>query len=217
MSIVDGMERLEADVFRVYPTKLTQTKYTSFFVRRRGGNLLFPCFGAHSSIEGSFAAIKRMGGVARQLLGDMHFAASCNDDVHRQFGAVAMCSDVEAADVRRKVRHVAEFPLHRHLLLPRVEVIPTPGHRPGAVAYLVTLGDRRLLFAGDSIWHDGSGWRCFAARKHHGVMRQTLSMLAELAFDVLYVNTRADNPVCSIALDADERRALCARIGDELE
>lgn len=217
MSAKDNkMEQLYPGVYRVFPTKLTDTKYVSFFVKRRGGNLLFPCFGSHSSIEGSFDDIDRMGGLELQLIGDMHFAAKYNDDVYARFGIDALCSDVEAADVKRKVKHVATFPYERHTLAPRVEAIPTPGHRVGAVCYLVTLGKRRYLFAGDTLYHDGESWRVYTNKKQRKQMIETLGLLADLDFDVLLANTRANNPVCHVALSATARRRLMEGIENSL-
>jgi len=199
------MDLLFDSVYRVLPTKVTPSKYSSLFVERSRGNLLFSCFGGHSSIEGSFDAIEAKGGIALHLLGDMHFAARCSDDVARRFGAPTMCSEVEAPDVKRKVRNVATFPFERHELAPGVEVIPTPGHRPGAVSYLVRVGRRRCLFAGDTIYHDGSRWRALASKKNRNIMLNTLDMLAGVPFDALLANTGANNPICHVELDGDSR------------
>ena len=77
-----------------------------------------------------------------------------------------------------------------------MEVIPSPGHRPGAVCYLVDVGSRRYLFAGDTIYHDGKRWRALASKKNRKTMLATLDALAELEFDLLFANTGATNPVC---------------------
>ena len=202
------LDELYPGVFRIYPTKITDSKYVSFFVKRRGGNLLFPCFSSHSTIEGSFDEIESRGGLALQLIGDMHFAAGFNDAVAARFGTDALCSELEAPDVKRKVKKVTAFPYERHALAPRVEAIPTPGHRPGAVSYLVTLGSRRYLFAGDTLYHDGDGWRCYTNKKQRKQMIETLQMLADLDFHVLLANTRVNNPICHVELSAAARRRL---------
>jgi len=199
------MQRLFEDVYRILPTKVTPTKYSSLFVKRGAGNLLFSCLGGHSSFEGSFDEIDALGGVALHLLGDMHFAARYNDDVDERFGVTTMCSEVEGPDVRRKVKNVATFPFERHVLAPGVEVIPTPGHRPGAVSYLVDAGGRRCLFAGDSIYHNGDEWMCPVSKKNRKTMSATLDHLAEIDFDVLLANTGANNPVCFIEFDDTAR------------
>ena len=192
-------------VYRILPTKVTPTKYSSLFAVRPGGNLLFSCLGGHSSIEGSFDDMDALGGVALHLLGDMHFAARYNNDVDGHFGVTTMCSDVEGPDVRRKVSNVVTFPFERHMLAPGVEVIPTPGHRPGAVSYLVDVGGRRCLFAGDSIYHGGDRWMCPVSRKNRNTMLATLDLLAEVEFDVLLSNTGANNPVCFVEVDRPAR------------
>ena len=114
------MQLLIEDVYRILPTKVTPSKYSSLFVKRQGGNLLFSCLSGHSSIEGSFDAMEELGGVALHLLGDMHFASRYNDDVDQRFGTATMCSVVEGPDVKRKVQSVATFPFERHEVAPGV-------------------------------------------------------------------------------------------------
>ena len=210
------MQALFEDVYRILPTRITPTKYSSLFAVRPEGNLLFSCLGGHSSIEGSFAAMDDLGGVALHLLGDMHFAARYNDDVDAHFDVATMCSDVEGPDVRRKVRNVVTFPFEHHVLARGVEVIPTPGHRPGAVSYLVDIGDRRCLFAGDSIYHNGTDWMCPVSKKNRKTMLETLDLLAEVNFDVLLSNTGANNPVCHIEVDAARRSDFIAGLRNRL-
>ena len=204
------MEPLFDNVYRILPTKVTPTKYSSLFATRPEGNLLFSCLGGHSSIEGSFDQMNALGGVALHLLGDMHFAARYNDDVDARFGVTTMCSEVEGPDVKRKVKNVATFPFERHLLAPGVEVIPTPGHRPGAVSYLVDVGGRRCLFAGDSIYHDGNGWMCPVSKRNRKTMLATLDMLDGIDFDIVLANTGANNPVCFVELDVSGRAKFVA-------
>ena len=210
------MEELFDGVYRIPPTKVTPSKYVSLFARRSEGNLLFSCFGGHSSIEGSFDAIEAHGGVALHLLGDMHFAARYSDDVSARFGVPTRCSTVEAPDVQRKVKDVEPFPFERHQLAPGVEVIPTPGHRPGAVSYLVPVGGRRCLFAGDSIYHDGKDWKALASKKNRKTMLATLDTLGAIAFDVLLSNTSVTNPVCHVEFDESGRRGFLAALREGL-
>ena len=207
------MQELFDGVYRILPTKVTPSKYISLFAKRPSGNLLFSCLGGHSSFEASFAEIDALGGVALHLLGDMHFAARYNDDVDAHFGVETRCSEVEAPDVKRKVNNVATFPFERHELAPGVEVIPTPGHRPGAVSYLVDVGSRRCLFAGDTIYHDGNDWRALSSKKNRKTMLATLALLADVDFDVLLANTGVTNAVCYAEFDAAGKKAFLARLG----
>ena len=206
------MELLMEDVYRILPTTVTPSKYSSLFVKRQAGNLLFSCLSGHSSIDGSFDAMDELGGVALHLLGDMHFASRYNDDVDQRFGTATMCSVVEGPDVKRKVGNVATFPFERHEVAPGVEAIPTPGHRPGAVSYLVEAGGRRCLFAGDTIYHDGKEWRVFVSKKNRKTMQATLDMLAEVEFDVLFANTGANNPLCYVETAGAARREFLSQI-----
>lgn len=210
------MEELFEGVYRIQPTKVTPSKYVSLFAERTAGNLLFSCFGGHSSIEGSFDAIEARGGVAMHLLGDMHFAARYSDDVFARFGVPTRCSEVEAPDVKRKVKNVSTFPFERHELAPGVEVIPTPGHRPGAVSYLVTIGNRQCLFAGDSIYHDGTKWRALASKRNRPTMLATLELLDGIEFDVLLANTSVTNPVCHVEFDGDGKDGFLAELRADL-
>ncbi|MDE0193275.1 MAG: hypothetical protein OXQ90_18125, partial [Gammaproteobacteria bacterium] len=127
-----------------------------------------------------------------------------------------MCSEVEGPDVRRKVKNVATFPFERHVLAQGVEVIPTPGHRPGAVSYLVDVGGKRCLFAGDSIYHSGDDWMCPVSKRNRKTMLATLDLLAEVDFDVLLSNTGAHNPVCYIDLDDASRSEFIADLKSRL-
>jgi glyoxylase-like metal-dependent hydrolase (beta-lactamase superfamily II) len=206
------VDEILPDIFKVLPTKVMSSKCITFFVRRPQGNLLFPCFSGSATIHARFDEIERMGGVARQLLGDSHFKTPHCDEVAERFGAPLYCSELEAPDVTPKLRHVRVFPLERHELDPGVEVIPTPGHRPGGVCYLVTLGRRKCLFAGDGVWHDGTQWNAFPTKAGRAKMADSLRRLADVEFDVLLANTRVDNPTCFIEVDGAGRKALIESI-----
>jgi glyoxylase-like metal-dependent hydrolase (beta-lactamase superfamily II) len=116
----------------------------------------------------------------------------------------------------KSVKNVRLFPLERHELEPGVEVIPIPGHRPGGVGYLVTLAERKYLFAGDGLWHDGKSWKAFPSKAGRTRMIESVKRLADVEFDVLLANTRVENPVCSIELTEVSRRTLMETIVDSL-
>ena len=210
------MDELFPGVFRVLPTKPLPSKCITFFVRREEGNLLFPCFSGSATIHGRFDEIAAMGGLSRQLLGDSHFKTPHCDEVAAKFGSPLFCSEPEAPDVVKSVKNVQTFPLERHVLEPGVEVIPTPGHRPGGVCYLVTLDGRRFLFAGDAIWHDGTGWKAFPTKAGRTKMIDSLRRLADVDFDVLLANTRVNNPLCFVEVSNEQRRGLIASIREGL-
>ena len=200
------MIELAPSIYRVEPSKITPSKYISFFVERTDGNLLFPCVASSSTFETDWPQMQRSGGVDVQLLGDMHFATKHNDAIFEEFGAVVRCSELEEPDVRRKVENVDAFAFERIELAPGVVSIPTPGHRPGAVSYLVNIGSQRALFTGDSVWHDGSKWQALASKKNRPVMQETLQSLCDEEFDALYANVSVGNSTCSVAFDSSSER-----------
>ena len=150
--------------------------------------------------------MNELGGVSKQLLGDMHFATKHNDQIFDEFGAPTCCSVKEEPDVRRKVKNVEAFPFERHEVVPGVVVIPTPGHRPGAVSYLVNLGKSRVLFAGDSIWHDREKWVALSNKKNRSVMKATLELLKEESFSTIFVNSSVQNTIYSAEFANDNAK-----------
>ncbi|MFN0152754.1 MAG: MBL fold metallo-hydrolase [Gaiella sp.] len=210
------MDELFPGIFKVFPSKVTGSKYPSFLVTRSEGNLLFPCFSNSSTIHDHFDDIAGRGGLDAQLLGDSHFRTPHCDEVALHFKAPLYCSEAEAPDVVNKVRQVVVFPFRRHELFPGVEVIPTPGHRPGGVCYLLTAAGKRFLFAGDAIWHDGNAWKAFPTKAGLKSMGESLKRLEELDFDVLLANTRLDNPVCFVEVNSRSRRQFVERIAERL-
>ncbi|MCY4129901.1 MAG: hypothetical protein OXG15_11775 [Gammaproteobacteria bacterium] len=190
-------------IYKLEPSKITPSKYISFFVLRDAGNLLFPCVSSSSTFESSWQEIHDHGGVSKQLLGDMHFATKHNDQLFEEFGALTCCSVEEEADVRRKVKNVKAFTFERHEVAPGVIAIPTPGHRPGAVSYLVDVGSSNVLFAGDSLWHDREKWMALSNKKNRPVMKNTLASLREESFATIFVNSSVQNPIYSIDFTND--------------
>src|SRR5918999_6475941 len=63
----------------------------------------------------------------------------------------------ERRSVEENVRVRATFS-RRHTLDDDFEVIPTPGHTPGATAYLWDSGGHRLLFTRDTNYLDDRAW-----------------------------------------------------------
>ena len=165
------MKEISESIYRVDPTKITPSKYISFFVEHKSGNLLFPCLASSSTFDSEWEFMQQHGGVQSILLGDMHFATKQNDQLTQEFGTPTQCSEIEEADVSRKVQAVEGFPFSRHQLAPHVLVIPTPGHRPGAVGYIVDMPNQKALFIGDSIWNNGSKWQGLSSKANRKTMQ----------------------------------------------
>lgn len=211
-----SVDELFAGIFKVLPSKVMDSKYPSFFVKRDGGNLLFPCFSNSSTIHDRFNDIANKGGLQAQLLGDSHFKTPHCDEVATHFAAPLYCSEPEAPDVVPKLKQVVVFPFKQHELFPGVEVIPTPGHRPGGVCYLIALNGKKFLFAGDAIWHDGEEWKAFPTKAGMKHMKASLKTLVEVEFDVLLANTRLNNPICFIEVNQQSRQQFIQSIIERL-
>jgi glyoxylase-like metal-dependent hydrolase (beta-lactamase superfamily II) len=74
----------------------------------------------------------------------------------------------------------------RHVFEGDLEVIPTPGHTPGATAYLWDSGEHRVLFTGDTIYlADGEWVAAVLDSSDPAAYVESLELLRELDFDVL--------------------------------
>ena len=211
------MEEIFADIYRVLPSSPSDEKWISFFIRYPEGNLIVPGYICKSTIHAHFGTIERLGGVSKQLLSDAHYKTRHCDEVAERFNAPLYCSQAEADGVRRDLKHIVVIPYTRHFLLPGIEVIPTPGHRPGAICYRIALHNRQYLFTGDTIWHNGRDWVASPTKAGIRKMEESLRLLMEIEFDVLLANNRVDYPVSYIEVTRSTHRRLLEEILSGLE
>jgi glyoxylase-like metal-dependent hydrolase (beta-lactamase superfamily II) len=148
----------------------------AFLLQREAGNVLV--YSAPTVDAGTFAPV---GGVARAYLNHRHEATFATDlpgvplFVHEDDGAaVARTRGVRATFSRR------------HTLDHDLDVIPTPGHTPGATAYLWDSGEHRFLFTGDTIYlRDGEWVAAVLDSSDRRAYLESLAVIRELDFDVL--------------------------------
>jgi glyoxylase-like metal-dependent hydrolase (beta-lactamase superfamily II) len=98
----------------------------------------------------------------------------------------------------------------RHVLDEDFEVIPTPGHTPGATAYLWDNGEQRVLFTGDTIYLDDGQWiAAVLESSDREAYLESLELIASLDFDVLvpWVATRG-GPYLAHTSREDARRRI---------
>jgi hypothetical protein len=140
----------------------------AFKLHREGGDLLV------YSVAGADQE-----GATRQYLNHSHEAA---------FGAAGVpvfCHAGERAAVEEHLPVRATFS-RRHTLDGDFDVIPTPGHTPGATAYLWDSGGHRFLFTGDTIYlRDGEWVAALLDSSDRAAYVESLDLLRELDFDVL--------------------------------
>ena len=176
----------------------------AFLLRRERGNLLIY---STSGLDSDAAAIEGLGGISRQYLNHGHEAMFASDWVDAPlFVHEADASSVEDA------HHVRGTFSRRHHLDEDFEVIPTPGHTPGATAYLWDTGSHRLLFTGDTIYLDRGEWvAALLDSSDRDSYIESLELIRGLDFDVLVPwAATAGEPYVAMTDRADARRRIDA-------
>jgi glyoxylase-like metal-dependent hydrolase (beta-lactamase superfamily II) len=173
----------------------------AFVLRRERGNLLiYSTTAAHEELAGA-------GGVARQYLNHRHEASFGSDAVGAPLFVHA--ADRDAVAKRRRVRGAFS---RRHMLDDEFEVIPTPGHTPGATAYLWDDGAHRFLFPGDTIYlRDGEWLAAVLDSSDRDAYIESLERIRELDFDVLVPwAASAGEPYYAVASNGEAHRRIDA-------
>jgi glyoxylase-like metal-dependent hydrolase (beta-lactamase superfamily II) len=150
----------------------------AFLLRRDQGNLLIY---STTGVESDAAAIMELGGISRHYLSHRHEALFPSDWVE----APLFVHEADRNPVAESY-HVRGAFSRRHLLDEEFEVIPIPGHTPGATAYLWDSGEHRLLFTGDTIYLDEGEWvAAVLPSSDRDAYIESLELIRGLDFDVL--------------------------------
>lgn len=150
----------------------------AFLLRRARGNLLLY---STTTVRPEAPAVKRLGGISRHYLNHGHEALFAATHV----AAPVFVHEAERAAVSERYDIRGTFS-RRHTLDADFEVIPTPGHTPGATAYLWDSGEHRLLFTGDTIYLDDGEWvAAVLSSSDREAYIHSLELIGELDFDVL--------------------------------
>ena len=172
-----GIEALHAS--RPEPLSFAPSLHVRAFVleRERGNLLVYSVPG----LEADAAAIERLGGISRHYLNHWHEAMVAAPSL----AAPLFVHEDDRAAVEKRAHVRATFS-RRHLLDDDFEVIPTPGHTPGATAYLWDNGRQRLLFSGDTISLDDGRWTAAVLdSSDRDRYIESLELIRTLDFDVL--------------------------------
>jgi glyoxylase-like metal-dependent hydrolase (beta-lactamase superfamily II) len=177
----------------------------AFLLERRRGNVLVYSTG---ELEHDGPALSDRGGISRRYLNHWHEAMFATD-----LDAPLFVHERDRAAVEERV-HVRGSFSRRHMLDEDFEVIPTPGHTPGATAFLWDTGGHRALFTGDTIYLDGGEWVAgMLESSDRDAYLASLELIRELEFDVLVPWVAgADEPYHAVTSRAEAGRRIDAII-----
>jgi glyoxylase-like metal-dependent hydrolase (beta-lactamase superfamily II) len=154
----------------------------AFLLARKPGNLLVYSVGA---VAADVQSIEDLGGISRHYLNHWHEAQFGCDRITSTFKAPLVCHEDDRQSVAETCE-VAQAFSDRHRLEDDFAVIPTPGHTPGATAFLWDSGRHRCLFTGDTIYlRDGDWIAAVLESSHRDAYIESLERLKELDFDML--------------------------------
>jgi hypothetical protein len=182
----------------------------AFLLQRSGGNVLVYSV---PGFDSGAPEIRELGGVTRHYLNHWHEAMFAPQAVD----APLFVHENDREEVAPRL-HVRDTFSRRHTLDGDFEVIPTPGHTPGATAYLWDSGDHRLLFTGDTLYlKDGEWVAAVLDSSDRGAYVESLELIRELDFDVLVPwAATAGQQYLAFTDGADTRRridAIIKRVG----
>ncbi len=193
-------------LFVIEPRKKAAKTPVTYFLRRPEGNILLA---TKADIAGAEKEIAALGGAAHVLLGDRHHALPHTQAFAERLGPGLTCSAIEAKALKIQGVAVArELPLKASPLAPDFEIIPTPGHTPGALSYLWTHKGQRRLFIGDTLVPVDGEWQYWVTAPKRATMRETVRALSKLSFDVILSNSFAATPTPWLKVDARARAAM---------
>ncbi len=201
-SPVDGLYASTPQTLPFAPT----LDIRAFLLRRDAGNLLIY---STETLGEDLPAIEGAGGVARRYLNHSHEAMFATDAIT----APLFVHERERESVNRRATVRATF-AKRHTLDGDFEVIPTPGHTPGATAYLWDTGRHRLLFTGDTIYLNEGEWvEGLLDSSNRDAFIASLELIGELDFDVLvpWASTHGQ-PYHAVTSRADATRRIGAML-----
>jgi hypothetical protein len=178
----------------------------AFLLQREQGNLLV--YGTAKVAE-EVSAIADLGGVVRHYLNHWHEADIAGQDALGALGVPLFCHDADLAEVARTHAAAGTFAT-RHMAGDDFEVIPIPGHTPGATAYLWDSGRHRCLLTGDTLYLRAGEWvAAVLDSSDRGAYIESLELLKELDFDVLVPWAASAGQPCHAVTDkGDARRRI---------
>jgi glyoxylase-like metal-dependent hydrolase (beta-lactamase superfamily II) len=174
----------------------------AFLLQLEEGNLLV--YRART-LEQEAQAIGDLGGIWRQYLNHRHEASPVCAWVSQTFGAPLFCHEAEAPTVSGLVTVGGTFS-ERHRVGEDFEVIPTPGHTPGATAFLWETDGHRVLFTGDTVMFSRGSWvaAVLAGSSDRDHYLESLELIRDLDSDVLAPSVTSSGEPAHARVDREE-------------
>ena len=147
-------------------------------------NVLFYSVGT----DGDFDELAGLGGVNHQYLSHRDEAGPMLKRIAERFGATLHAAAADLPDITQHA-HVDVASSGHQTDANGIEIIPTPGHSPGSVCYVVEGADGRYLLTGDTVFRDTEGrWRAGYIEGFHqsgdaATIADSLRVIAGLAPD----------------------------------
>jgi len=181
----------------------------TFILQRPAGNLAV--YGP-APLEPELEAVRALGGISAEYVNHAHEIS----DAPRVREALGAPLHVHAADADG---HAVDATFDaRHVVGDDFEVIPTPGHTPGATSFLWRTPEHRILFTGDTVFvRDGEWVAAFLDDvSDRPSYLQSLELLAGLEFDVLAPGIAPVGEPPVAFTDPEDARERIGRIGERL-
>ena len=126
----------------------------AYLLARDTGNVLLYSTGLPEEYE----EIQKLGGITHQYLSHSDEAGPALAEIKKLFDSKLCCHRLDEPAVSKAAPVDCTFD-KRETRLGSIEVIPTPGHTPGSVCFLVGSTDgRTYLFTGDTIFLNKGAW-----------------------------------------------------------
>ena len=202
---VEGLYALAAQSLPFAPSH----DIRAYLLRRDRGNLLIY---STAGVSAFAPTVTRLGGIARHYLNHSHEALFASERV----GLAVFVHEADRTSVAARYRIRGTFS-RRHMLDEDFEVIPTPGHTPGATAYLWNSGAHRVLFTGDTIYlQDGEWVAAVLPSSDRAAYIRSVESIRELDFDVLVPWAATGGQVPYAFTDRDDARRRLDAIAERL-
>jgi glyoxylase-like metal-dependent hydrolase (beta-lactamase superfamily II) len=202
------MEQIVPGLYASRPEPLSfapGARIRAFLLRRPAGNLLVY---ANGRVAEAAEEIEALGGVERHVLTHWHEAGMGAADIARRLHAPVLCHAADREKAEKEVAIAGSFDA-RDAFAEDLEVIPIPGHTPGATAILWRGPRHRCLFTADSLFVSEGEWRVAVLEgSDRAAYLESLAAIRELDFDLLvpWIASAGAGPTTSVSQDTVRQR-----------